>query len=320
MTKRNPDERRSSDAQSSTSVRSARQPATTIVRASAMPSRLVVPSRRSRTALEELLDRELGVEDSSRGRFEDNQSTEDDIAQDPALQNISLELLALQSPHGSRKQWDDEPAEEHDEQQQESSAQQDEDEKQLALYSLMSPSEHMMHFQPSPCHSAHGDEFDLASPVALPESPQSKEQFRKSLVLEYNPEMKEEGSQDEVEAVEGTAPTSAKPERVTGPATFPRRHMTTRSPARSQQAYTPSRTQRVETRPKMKHGGIYSLLLKSRSPEHEPILLDDLQNAASLIPEECLPSISKRASPPSSERLQHGGIYRMLRRHSKQND
>ncbi|KAF1333509.1 Charged multivesicular body protein 5, partial [Globisporangium splendens] len=95
---------------------------------------------------------------------------------------LSLELLALQSPHGEHQQWDDadtaattnallatkESLREspvmplHPKLNETVSA---------GVPDLTSPSQHIAPFQPSPCRSAGGGEYDLASPVALPDTP-----------------------------------------------------------------------------------------------------------------------------------------------------
>ncbi|GLE05940.1 hypothetical protein PINS_up015151 [Pythium insidiosum] len=112
---------------------------------------------------------------------------------DPALQHVSLELLALQSPHGSRQQWEEEEPREL-ESMWDAAGQRPGDKPQrpvVAISDLTSPSNHMAPFQPSPIHSAYGDEYDLASPIALPDSPPSVVPWKKALALECEEEPSE---------------------------------------------------------------------------------------------------------------------------------
>jgi hypothetical protein len=122
----------------------------------------------------------------------------------------------------------------------------------------------MMPFQASPAHSAHGNELDLASPVALPESPQSHSLWgsESEIIIEL------EEQDDNVASVATTDSAVRSNTSVrSSPSTVNRRtaHGSGRSPNLSHG--------KTEMKPKARHGGIYSLLLKNKPLEHEPTLV-----------------------------------------------
>lgn len=124
----------------------------------------------------------------------------------------------------------------------------------------------MAAFALSPSRTASGDEFDLISPVALPESPEARPRVPSwdrlpALVLDKE--------------IDWSSSSTARS------ADWPRRprHRSSASPPRSTATTkSPPRSVHLERKPKAKHGGIYSLLLKYKSPEQAPVLVDDLQS------------------------------------------
>lgn len=135
----------------------------------------------------------------------------------------------------------------------------------------MSPSQDMAPFQPSPCHSALGGDYDLASPVALPETPEAVQGSSRTWAA--NPDhryQEDEETRDELTSVAPIAVKSGKLpiQIVDGDAR--RSSMGRQSIAKL--APTPVPEQRKR---KVKHGGIYSLLLKSRPGDKEPVLVGE---------------------------------------------
>lgn len=210
---------------------------------------------------------------------------------------------------------------------------------------LTSPGEHVPVFPPSLTYHASGDEYDMMSPIALPESPA------------YSPEMPayEAGRSglwglipqlelDDDAAADTTAssPTAAAKSKVRAKSVTVNkqrrpRHRSSASPPRANNTYarSPPRSVVSDRKPKAKHGGIYSLLLKFKPPEQEPMLVDDLLHpdqlchapasaigslhpAPSLLPianaDKLLFQQSPQSPPASTGKPQHGSIYRMLRR------
>lgn len=291
------------------------------------------------SALEALLDLELL---GAPAALEDNQATAAQLRAPVGdafgeLSALSLELLALQSPHGGHQHWDDDG----DDGNAGDSSAQAADRRKLrapeepsplrgtgALFALerasdtellASPSQHSVPFLPSPCHSADGDEYDLASPVALPDTPRTAGSFEEPSGMpplpsasvtdtqttavsrwESAPDLRHEVD-DYIES--GSLPP-APPVRTPSRSVAKREHRTpfARAP-RSVGGATPSRTaahpalsttqsslsssqhlqQPQQLQPpasipkqKVKHGGIYSLLLKNRGAgDHEPVLVDE---------------------------------------------
>lgn len=135
----------------------------------------------------------------------------------------------------------------------------------------MSPSQDIAPFQPSPCHSALGGDYDLASPVALPETPEAVQGSSRTWAA--NPDHRYE--KDEEAHIE-TTPVPSIPAKngrlpiqiVDGDSR--RSSLGRQSIAKS--ASTPLPEQRKR---KVKHGGIYSLLLKSRPGDKEPVLVGE---------------------------------------------
>lgn len=131
----------------------------------------------------------------------------------------------------------------------------------------MSPSQDIAPFQPSPCHSALGGEYDLASPVALPETPEAVHDSSRTWAADPDE------IYEKVEEVHKEITTAIPVQTKNGK--FPiqiidgdsRRSSVGRSIAKS--VPTPL----SERKRKVKHGGIYSLLLKSRSGDKEPVLV-----------------------------------------------
>lgn len=135
---------------------------------------------------------------------------------------------------------------------------------------LTSPTHHVQSFPPSPSYPTSGDEYDLASPVALPESPSPVAETR-SLAWSGLPKLVFD---DEAEILP-TATTGSYPR--TASMSVPRpRHRSYASPPRTSSHSKAPRSVHAERKPKAKHGGIYSLLLKQKPPEHEAQLVDDI--------------------------------------------
>ncbi|GAB9467490.1 Charged multivesicular body protein 5 [Globisporangium polare] len=295
------------------------------------------------TALEALLDLELDV--YTLPALEDNQFALQEQQGDD-FGALSLELLALQSPHGKRQQWDErdgpavaqaqphklrlpeEPSPHSRCKQSNASA---------GIPDLTSPSQHVAPFQPSPCHSADGDEYDLASPVGLPDTPNTSSQTSMSISRwESVPDMRYEAdgyfeSMSPPPQIRTPSRSVAKKTQRSPFARTPRISPTGSSTARSTAATTASSHQPQQhqqpppasvPKRKVKHGGIYSLLLKNRGAgDHEAVLVDDEKRSPE-VPEDSpgrarSAASSKKSPPPSTfgkaQQQQHGSIYRMLR-------
>lgn len=298
------------------------------------------------STLEALLDLELLANPPSLSTREDNQAAPFGAHANDAFEELgaalSLELLAMQSPHGERQQWDESDADSAKLHPPEESsppphtvcaffsldASHCSDTSDTRTELLASPSLHTAPFQPSPCHSADGDEYDLASPVALPDTPRSTST---SLVPPSSPQQarsppdsvtttevssvsrwesapdlrSDAASYFDSSALPPAPPVRTPPRNVAKRgqrslfARTPRAGVTTPSRTRthSQSSLTnatvttpPSSQQQQQQQPtyqppasvpkhKVKHGGIYSLLLKNRNPgDHEPTLVDEKQS------------------------------------------
>lgn len=215
---------------------------------------------------------------------------------------------------------------------------------------LASPGEHVPAFPPSPPHHASGSEYDMVSPVALPESPAYSSQAPsheadRSELWNVIPQLElDDDAGADTNTTLPAAITESKAREKSVIMNRPRRprHRSSASPPRANNAYarSPPRSVHSERKPKAKHGGIYSLLLKFKPPEQEPVLVDDLRNpdlawpapASTVCSSLSFPLLSPRAltlmtpllqqppqaSLPSVGKPQHGGIYRMLRRAASQ--
>jgi hypothetical protein len=184
----------------------------------------------------------------------------------------------------------------------------------------------------------------MMSPVALPESPansphMSIPEVGRSGLWGLIPQLElyDDATADSTaKSPTATAKSKARAKSVTAGRQRRPRHRSSASPPRANNAYarSPPRSVLSDRKPKAKHGGIYSLLLKFKPPEQEPVLVDDLHHpdlawptpgsvACSLHPshslqpsnaDDALLQPSPQSPPPSTGKPQHGGIYRMLRR------
>lgn len=161
---------------------------------------------------------------------------------------------------------------------------------------LTSPSQHVAPFQPSPCYSADGDEYDLASPVALPDTPDASHTYVSR--WESAPDLRYDDDDDacygdvapqratrvpslSVSKRDQRTPSSPPGAFLRNPRISPTRRLPSAS-ARSSAATGAHQPQVQQQQPasvpkrKVKHGGIYSLLLKNRSGEQDqPVLVDE---------------------------------------------
>ncbi|KAG9416381.1 hypothetical protein AC1031_000785 [Aphanomyces cochlioides] len=205
--------------------------------------------------------------------------TEEALDFDPS---VSLETLALQSPHGSflnapSSSWLEENNEEDSEairsDRRRLSLRKELFQQRIKAQDLSSPDPASRDARTTRRPSFEQPEYDLASPLALPPSPSF-----------YSPpnDDDEANNQDDAKAVD----TKSK-------------------------ASPGAKLQRTR---KAKHGGIYSLLLKGikRTDDDAGLLVDPAKDNENAHPDTPIPS--KFLSPsPSKMQVRHGGIYRMLR-------
>lgn len=197
----------------------------------------------------------------------------------------------MQSPHGENQQWQHEE-EESDQAQApirpEHSPQRTREKlsaarKQIAL-SIMSPTTFAPAFPTSPTQTST-DDYGLASPMALPETPT---QTRPGMALAWDfeptsPKLEETTSRAESFRRLAQAKSVQKPERRASSALFTTKAATPNP--RNYRNFVPDRgTSRItrsslptlpEVRCKARHGGIYSLLLKNKPGKQEPVLVED---------------------------------------------
>ncbi|ETM56271.1 hypothetical protein L914_00724 [Phytophthora nicotianae] len=242
--------------------------------------------------------------------------------------SVSLELLAMQSPHGENQQWQNN-GEEEDEQHvkgtpsavPEHSPQRKmrgvtTSRKPMSL-NIASPTAFIPSFPPLPTLQSTDDDYGLASPMALPDTP-SQVQLGISFSWDIDPtslQSEEVHTRGEGSRCRVQSKSVQKPERRASSTSVgnkaatpnPKNYAPTRSTSRMTRSSLPALP---EFRKKARHGGIYSLLLKNTSVKQEPVLVEDAHN-----PEEIAtaPSTSKMSPPRTFSQQKHGGIYKMLR-------
>ncbi|KAL4108732.1 hypothetical protein PRIC1_000441 [Phytophthora ramorum] len=271
------------------------------------------------TSLEELLDLELDLilpvtaipapTSNQLPVCAANEELEADV------DSVSLELLAMQSPHGENQQW----LSEEDEQDANSvpsviTVRPEEQSprptvkgasasrKPMALH-LVSPTAFVPSFPPSPSQSSTDEDYGLASPMALPDTP-SQSQSGITLTWDLAPTSPTyEDTYTRAGTSRGFAQSKSvqRPERRT-PRFSAAARAATPNP-RNHGSYAPDRaTARItrsalptlpEGRGKARHGGIYSLLLKNKSGKQEPMLVEDAHNSDGMTQ---APSVSKASA------------------------
>ncbi|GMF15715.1 unnamed protein product [Phytophthora lilii] len=205
----------------------------------------------------------------------------------------------MQSPHGENQQWQSEEDEqgvdtntntapvrpEHSPRRmmKEVSAPR----KPMPL-NLVSPTAFVPAFPPSPSQSSTDEDYGLASPMALPDTPS---QSRSGIALAWDLEPPSP-------TFEGARARGGSSHRLTQSKSVQRPErrasavpLTTRAATpnpRNHRSFAPDRaTSRItrsslptlpEVRGKTRHGGIYSLLLKNKPVKQEPVLVEDVHN------------------------------------------
>ncbi|CEG39015.1 uncharacterized protein PHALS_09080 [Plasmopara halstedii] len=280
------------------------------------------------TSLEELLDLEMGsavaLTPLSNQKFSLLQEEE---KLEGSIDFVSLEVLAMQSPHGEAKEWNNKK----DKQNGSSSSHRPENSphrkfgmlsnaQRTTPLSTVSPTESESFFSTSSSQFLTDDDFGLLSPMSLPDTPSRS---RSKLALPWNLELSAPPIEVAITNEESfchlrqcnsdqgsnrRASSSILKPRAATP--NPRNHRDCGSGETTLRLTRSSLPTLPEIRIKARHGGIYSLLLKNRSLIQEPILLKDAQN-----PEEvtALPSESKDSPSQPFGKQRHGGIYKMLR-------
>ncbi|KAE9043361.1 hypothetical protein PR003_g2576 [Phytophthora rubi] len=285
------------------------------------------------TSLEELLDLELDLvlPVTAVAAPMSNQAPACATREDETdVDSVSLELLAMQSPHGENQQWQSEEEEENgvrstasirpEHSPRRRVKEMPAPRKPLPL-NLVSPTAFVPSFSPSHRQSSADDDYGLASPMALPDTPSS--QTRSGITLAWDlepPSPTLDDAQVRAGATRRFAQSKSvqRPERRASASAVAARAATPNP--RSHRNYAPDRVaSRItrsslpalpEVRGKARHGGIYSLLLKNKSAKQEPVLVEDAHN-----PEEMTGalSVSKVSPPRTFGKAKHGGIYKMLR-------
>ncbi|KAG7393540.1 hypothetical protein PHYPSEUDO_007377 [Phytophthora pseudosyringae] len=269
------------------------------------------PSRA--TSLDELLDLELDLvlpatatPHTTSNQLPAAAAREEELETD--VDSVSLELLALQSPHGENQQWQSD-----DEECMPSTAPVRPEHspcktKKMALtrkpmpLNIASPTAFVSSFPRSPTQSSADDDYGLASPMALPDTP-SQTGPRIALAWDLEPTSPAlEDVRTRAEAFRRLTQSKSvqRPERRASSVSLAARAATPNprinrncGPDRAASRITRSSLPTLpEVRGKARHGGIYSLLLKNKPVKQEPVLVEDAHN-----PEEvhaaAAPSVSK---------------------------
>jgi len=205
----------------------------------------------------------------------------------------------MQSPHGENQQWQSEDEEEQNvvpttraapvqpemqsprrKMKEQSSAR-----KPMPL-NLVSPSAFAPSFPPSPSRSSTDDDYGLASPMALPDTPSPS---RSGIALTWDLEPTSPTDEDASETREvfrrlAQSKSVQRPERRASAVSVAARAATPnprsfRNYERAAPRITRSSLPMLpEARGKARHGGIYSLLLKNKSAKQDPVLVEDSHN------------------------------------------
>ncbi|KAJ8542474.1 hypothetical protein ON010_g12338 [Phytophthora cinnamomi] len=285
------------------------------------------------TSLEELLDLELDLvlPVTAVAAPMSNQAPVCAAKEDETdVDSVSLELLAMQSPHGENQHWQGEEEEQHAVRSAASVRPEHSPRRWLKdmpaprkplPLNLVSPTAFVPSFPPSSGQSSTDDDYGLASPMALPDTPS---QTRSGIALAWDLEPPSP-TLDDAHTRAGTtrrfvqSKSVQRPERRASASAVATRAATPNP--RSHRNYGPDRAASRLTRSslptlpevragKARHGGIYSLLLKNKSSKQEPVLVEDTHN-----PEEVTAALSvAKVSPPRTfGKPKHGGIYKVLR-------
>ncbi|GMF42950.1 unnamed protein product [Phytophthora fragariaefolia] len=210
---------------------------------------------------------------------------------------LAYAMQAMQSPHGENQQWQSEEEEQNAGRHAAfarpecSPRRQMKDmvvpRKHLPL-NLVSPTAFVPSFPPSPSQPSADDDYGLASPMALPDTPS---QTRSGIALAWDfepPSPTLDDVQARAEAIRRFAQSKSvqRPERRASSTAVAARAATPNP--RSHRNYAPDRAASrltrsslptlPEVRGKARHGGIYSLLLKNKSAKQEPVLVEDAHN------------------------------------------
>ncbi|KAG2763065.1 hypothetical protein PC129_g9447 [Phytophthora cactorum] len=245
------------------------------------------------------------------------------------VDSVSLELLAMQSPHGENQQWQNGGEEEQNVDATSSAAPARPEHslprkmkgtaaarKPMPL-NIASPTAFIPSFPPLPTQQSTDDDYGLASPMALPDTPS---QARLGIAFSWDleptsPTIEDVHTRGEAFRCLAQSKSVQKPERRASSASLggraatpnPRNCVPTRGTSRITRSSLPALP---EFRGKARHGGIYSLLLKNTSVKQEPVLVEDAHNPEEVV---AAPSVSKVSPPRTFGKQKHGGIYKMLR-------
>lgn len=165
--------------------------------------------------------------------------------------------------------------------------------------SLVSPTAFIPSFSPSSRQSSADDDYGLASPMALPDTPSS--QARSGIALAWDldpPSPTLDDAHARATRLFAQSKSVQRPERRASASAVAARAATPNP--RNHRNYVPDRAaSRItrsslptlpEVRAKARHGGIYSLLLKNKSAKQEPVLVEDAQNPEGT---SCTPSLER---------------------------